>query len=140
MNFEDCLNKKLIIEDKKSINKINDTLKKAELFINDAKYTLKGERFSASVILGYNAFFSLNQALLFNKGFNEKSHVCLSTAVKELYKDSKDLQSILKSADELRLTRHKVQYTGYDADASIADFVVELVEDYFGLVKELLKC
>lgn len=139
MKFEECQEKGLIFKTKISEKMILESFKKAKVFLDDSKFNLKHERFSASVILGYNSFFALNQTLLFNKGYNEKSHACLSVAVRELYKDNIEIQDVLKSADQLRLMRHKVQYSGYDADIQISDFVVSLVSDYLEIVKELLK-
>jgi hypothetical protein len=45
---------------------------------------------------------------------------------------------MLNAVDDLRLTRHRIQYSGLDADFEMSEFVSGLAKDYFELVKKIL--
>ena len=87
----------------------------------------------------YNSIFHSCRALLFNKGYLEKSHFCLILALRSLYKDDKKLLEFLSAVNKVRLSRHEVQYRGETADKTEAKFVLELAEEILNYTKNLLK-
>jgi uncharacterized protein (UPF0332 family) len=140
MTYKDCFDKGLIKEDNSAVKRVPESINKAEQFLASAKRNLADEDFDTATLIGYNSVFCANQALLFSKGLVEHSHACLAYAIREHYNENKDLMRLLNSINDLRITRHRIQYSGYNANAEIADFVVALAQDYLDLVKELLKC
>ncbi|MCX6803100.1 MAG: HEPN domain-containing protein [Candidatus Diapherotrites archaeon] len=140
MNFEDCLKKDLIKKDDFAKKRVFSSIKKAERFLEAVQTNINAGFFDVAVITGYNSIFCLNQALIFNKGYTEKSHICLIAAVRALYPKEKELNGLLNAVDDMRLTRHKIQYSGYDADQEMSDFVKGIAEDYKDCVKKIIEC
>ena len=88
-------------------------------------------------IATYNSLFHCCRALLFSKGYKERSHYCLIIALKELFKENKKIYEILNSIDK-RLSRHNVQYGGALVDEEEAKFIISLAEEFLSVVKEIL--
>ncbi len=138
MTFEDCLKQGLIKKDESVVNLVQVSMRKAQRFLSAVELNLNGEQFDMCVIASYNSIFSCNKALLYSKGFTEHSHVCLVDSIRELFKENLELVSMLNTVDDLRLTRHRIQYSGLDADFEMSEFVSVLAKDYFVLVKKTL--
>jgi uncharacterized protein (UPF0332 family) len=139
MNFEECLSKGFIKKDLSMKNNVGVSINKAKKFLSAVQVNIDAELFDVAVLSGYNSVFCCNQALLYSKGFTERSHVCVITAVKELFEGEESLCQLLSSIDDLRFTRHKIQYSGLDADFEMCEFVRDLAKDYFGMVEKILK-
>ncbi|HKL24138.1 MAG TPA: HEPN domain-containing protein [Candidatus Nanoarchaeia archaeon] len=56
----------------------------------------------------------------------KKSHYCLIEAVKELYKKDKEILSLMEEFDEVRMSRHEIQYRGVFSDDEEAKYVLNL--------------
>ena len=89
-------------------------------------------------IAAYNSAFHSARSILFSKGYIERSHACLITALKELSSDVK-LKSFLKTFDKLRLSRHNIQYGGSLTGFDEASFSVEFAEEFLEFVEKELK-
>ena len=111
MNFEDCLEKRLLRKEKPDIEKAKLSLEIAEERIIDSQIAKDAELYSAVIVLAYAAMFHASRALLFKEGYVEKSHVCLIEFVKRFYVDKgiieKKFIPILNNARE---ERHEVLY------------------------------
>ncbi len=139
MNLEDCVKQNLIKKNNAQKNMELVSLKKAKNFLTAIQVNLDARLFDVAVISGYNSIFCCNKALLYSKDFSERSHNCLVIAIRELFTNEKQLINLLNSVDDLRLTRHKVQYSGLDADFEMSEFVKDLAEEYFEITKKILK-
>ncbi|MDD4251036.1 MAG: HEPN domain-containing protein [Candidatus ainarchaeum sp.] len=139
MNFEECLNKGFIKKDSSMENKVLVSINKSKKFLSAISVNINAELFDVAVIVGYSSIFCCNQALLFKKGYSERSHSCLVLAVRKLYANQIELISFLNAIDDLRFTRHRIQYSGLDADLEMCDFVKTLANGYFQVVCELLE-
>jgi len=87
-HFQECLKKRRIIEFPKGKKLVQKELKSAEEDIKDAKFGLSAGRFKWPTIQGYYAMCHAARALLFSRGYREKSHYCLYIALKELFVNS----------------------------------------------------
>ena len=76
----------------------------------------------------YNSAFHAARALLFAKGYTERSHFCLGVALRGLY--SGKIIDLLKIFDKIRLSRHNVQYGGALVSEDEAEFVIEFARDF----------
>ena len=83
-------------------------LKGAESDLNDAKESIESGKFKWATVQGYYSIFHSARALLYSKGFREKSHRTLLQALRELFTremprslfdDFEDAMSMREAAD-----------------------------------------
>ncbi len=137
MKLKDCLERDLIRKNKEAKNRVKKSLEIAKRFLKAAVKNLEIEEYDICLITSYSSLFHACRALLFNKGYTERSHFCLFIALRDLYKDKK-LHDFLDSIDRIRVVRHEVQYRGTTADKEEADFVINLATKFLDYVKKLL--
>ena len=116
--------------------KIEQSLALGDKFLKAAGKNLKMEEYEVSEIISYNALFHYARALLFQKGYNERSHACLFLALKELYPDNKEL---FDKADKIRAERHNLQYSGLATDLESVEYVLGFVKEFRVKAEKLLK-
>lgn len=85
----------------------------------------------------YACLFHAARALLFRCGYLEHNHSCLIQALRHLYTDTLLLKA-LDSLDQVRLSRHNVQYGGDLVDPEEAEYVARFAEDFLELAKKIL--
>ena len=110
----------------------------SERFLERAKGNLELEFYDVTFLLAYNAMFHAARALLFKKGYKERTHFALIDAIRDLYKQDKEIADFMNVLDNYRLTRHAIQYSGelsneLDAVQSLKD-----AEKLIKLVKKKL--
>ncbi len=89
-------------------------------------------------IASYNAIFHSARALLFNKGYTERSHFCVILALKELYKNDYELINSLNTFDKIRISRHNIQYGGISINKKEAEFVYDFAKEFLEKTKKVL--
>jgi len=138
MKLEECKAKGLIRKDDSAKSRVKSSLESSKRFLNAAKKNLEIKELEMAEIAAYNSAFHSARSILFSKGYIERSHACLITALKELSSDV-ELKSFLKTFDKLRLSRHNIQYGGSLAGFDEASFSVEFAEDFLEFVEKSLK-
>ncbi len=138
MNLDYCKKEGLIKKDPEASSKIEKSLEISKRFLKEAKGNLKMEYYGACELLAYNSSFHSARALLFSKGYRERSHTCLITALFSLFEQDDEICNLLSVFDQLRLSRHNVQYGGALVSKEQAEAAVEFAERFFGLVKKKL--
>ncbi len=119
MTFKECLENGLIKKDSQAKNKVRQEYLLGKRFLRSAKNNLEIADFLMTEIAAYNAIFHFSRALLFSKGYAERSHGCLFEALKVLYPEHRDLFSV---ASKIRLQRHNVQYNLGKVEKETAKF------------------
>jgi len=138
VNFADCRKKGLIKEDAGVSANLKNSLKSAERFLNSANSNFGIKDLEMVELAAYNSAFHSARALLFAKGFKERSHYCLAVAVRQLYKENREVVEFINSFDELRHSRHNVQYGGGLVSEEEAEYVLGLAGEFLELVKKVL--
>ncbi len=139
MNFAGCLKKGLIKRDASTPGNIGNSIASAERFLNSAKSNFGIRDYEMVELASYNSAFHSARALLFAKGYKERSHYCLAVALRHLYKENTELVELINSFDELRHSRHNVQYGGTLVNREEAEYVLGFASDFLELVKKSLK-
>jgi len=85
--FEQCLENKKIISFARGKNLVKKELLVAKSDLSDAKAGYENERYKWSTIQGYYAMFHAARALIYSQGYREKSHYCLTVALRALFAD-----------------------------------------------------
>ena len=138
MRFNECIDKGLIKNDPLAVERVESSLKTAQRFLRSAKRNLEIDEHEMAEIAAYNCAFHSARALLFAKGYIERSHYCLGVALRCVY--SGQIVGLLNIFDKIRLSRHNVQYGGELVDKEEAAFVIKFAEDFLLTAKaELLK-
>lgn len=138
MNFKDCLSKGLIKKDKSASERVNKSLEISNRFLKSAEKNLEIDELEMAEIAAYNSIFHSSRALLFKKGYIERSHICVILSLKELYENNYDLIDLLNTFDKIRISRHNIQYGGILIDKEEADFVYDFAKQFLEKTRNIL--
>ncbi|HHF56296.1 MAG TPA: HEPN domain-containing protein [Thermoplasmatales archaeon] len=138
MNFEECLRRNLIRKDENAMERVEKSLGISNRFLESARKNLEIEEYEMAEIAAYNAIFHVARALLFSKGYVERSHACLIVALKHLYRDDLELIEYFNAFDRIRLSRHNIQYGGITTDKCEAEYVLNFARKFLETVKGIL--
>ena len=86
MNWKECEAEKLIKLDSRARERITVSLSTAERFLHSAEKNLEIDEYEIVELAAYNSAFHSARALLFLKGYIERSRTCLSIALRTLHK------------------------------------------------------
>ena len=139
MSFEDCIRKGLLRRDENVKNRVKTSLEIAERFLRSAERNFEIDDFVMVQIATYNSVFHCGRALLFAKGYRERSHRCLIVALRKLYGDDSKLMNLINIFDRLRIQRHNVQYDGALIGRREAKFIINYARSFLETVKGILK-
>jgi uncharacterized protein (UPF0332 family) len=139
MNFNECLSKGHIKPDPLACERIPGSLEVAQRFLTSAKKTLDIKEYEMSELASYNTIFHAARALLFNKGYLERSHICVIIALQELYRENHELSELLNTFDKIRISRHNIQYGGNLVQKTEAVFVIDFAQRFLEQTKAILK-
>jgi len=139
MNFKDCLSKDMIRKDNSAPERIKKSLEIAKRFLDSSKKNLEIQELEMAEIASYNTIFHSSRALLFNKKYTERSHICIIISLKELYNKDNELLDLLNTFDKIRISRHNIQYEGSLIDMEEATFVYDFAKEFLEKAKSVLK-
>ncbi|MBI4181009.1 MAG: HEPN domain-containing protein [Chloroflexi bacterium] len=83
--FKKCLESGKIVSFPKGKELSGKELSVARSDLLDAKAGYESQRYKWSTIQGYYAMFHAARALVYSRGYREKSHYCLSVALRALF-------------------------------------------------------
>jgi uncharacterized protein (UPF0332 family) len=116
---------------------IRKEIKAAISDLEEAKDSLSRERFKWATVQGYYSMFHAARAMIYSRGFRERSHYALLIALRELFGnqlDSVDIQNFEEAMD----LREEADY-GLVFSEEGATSVVNNAEKFLKRVKEILK-
>ncbi len=114
-DFEKCLKKKSIVKQPYTEALIDDELEAARRDLKRAKRTydefLEDLDYKWATIQAYYSMFHAARALLFKKGYREKSHYCLKVTLQALFADEGIMdQRLVDDFDTAMLLRETADY------------------------------
>ena len=83
--FNQCLENGKVVSFPKGKELVKKELSVARSDLLDAKAGFENQRYKWSTIQAYYAMFHAARALIYSKGYREKSHYCLSVALRALF-------------------------------------------------------
>ncbi len=129
--FKRCLEKRNLVKVDIDKNLIDKEIIAAESDLKDSEDVLTLEKYKIATISAYYSMFHAARALLYLKGYREKSHFCLRTAIKNLFIDSNLLESsFLDDYDTAKDLRENADYK--------SDFSKEGAEQLIAKAKKFL--
>ncbi|ACS89087.1 MAG TPA: HEPN domain-containing protein [Thermococcaceae archaeon] len=121
-----------------AIERVKSSIEIARRFLKSAERTFEIGDYVMVEIAAYNSAFHSVRALLFAKGYKERSHQCLVIAVRELYRTNPKIVELMNIFDKLRISRHNVQYGGALVDEEEAEFVLRFAREVLEIVEQLV--
>jgi uncharacterized protein (UPF0332 family) len=103
----------------------------------EAKDSLDRQKYKWATIQGYYSMFHSARALLYSRGFREKSHYALLIALRELFKNELE-NSLILSFEEAMDLRQEADYGLKFSEAGAIE-TVESAEELLKRVEELFK-
>ena len=91
--FKQCLDNGKIVSFPKGKMLVGKELSVARSDLLDAKAGYENQRYKWSTIQAYYAMFHAARALIYSRGYREKSHFCLSVALRALFIDEGKLDT-----------------------------------------------
>jgi uncharacterized protein (UPF0332 family) len=132
-----------LIEDRKLLRirpdqkLVEKELAAARADLRDAHESLKFKKSKWATIQGYYSIFHSARALLFAKGYREKSHHALYAGITELYADLIE-RSLIQEFEHSMYLRQEADY-GLKFSESSARDVIETAEKMLARAKAVLK-
>lgn len=137
--FEKCLKNKKIIPAAGIQAEIQIEIKEAAEDLKDAQGLFKGKRFKYATVTGYYSLFHCARALLYSRGYREKSHYCLEIAIKKLFVRENLLgPEYLNYFDDAIGLREAADYESEYSEAG-AQRAIEGAKKFLSAAKEILK-
>jgi len=137
LTFRDCLQDGYIRKDDAATKRVENSLKLAKKFLRAAEKNIEIQENIMGEIAAYNSIFHSLRALLFFRGYREKSHYCLMVAVEELFPEL--LGDRMKSIHRVRMRRHQVQYDGIEVPAEEVQMVIGLAREILDKARNFLQ-
>ena len=136
--FKEAIEKKKMFHFSKAKNLVDKELRVAIDDLAEAKDRFKHERYKYATINAYYATFHAARALLFSKGYRERSHYALYIAIEALFVETSILEKryshILKDSMSLR---EDADYGGkFSKDG--ASLSISNAEEFIKRSKEIL--
>ena len=137
-NFERCLEKKKLVKADIDKGLIEKEIVAAESDLKDSQDVLKLEKLKLATITAYYSMFHAARALIYSKGYREKSHSCLRAAIKNIFVDTNLLESSF--IDDYDMAKDLRENADYKSDFSQegAEQLIVKAEKFLDKVKTLL--
>jgi len=118
--FKDCLKRRKIMEFDRAPELVPKELAEAVSDLNSAKTSFKDGNFKWAIIQSYYSMFHSARALIYSRGYRERSHHCLIIALRSLFVAQGLLDAeLLESLQIAKRLRETADYYGeFSRDAS----------------------
>ena len=137
--FEKLIQERRLIKGKITSEMISAELKSAEYDLGRAKASFKAGDFKWATVEAYYSMFHAVRALVYSRGYREKSHYALMVAFKELFVDAVVLEKKYHEyfADAMSL-REGADYRSEYGEGGASE-TIENAEDMFGKSRQILR-
>jgi uncharacterized protein (UPF0332 family) len=138
MDFNDCIEKGFIKPNERAKQWVTKELQSAKKFLDQAESIMTIDAYESAELIGYSAIFHSARALLYSKGYTERSHYCLFTALLKLY-SAGDTHELLKEADKIRVAKHDIAYGGRDVLGEEVEHSLKVAKRLYALANKEVK-
>jgi uncharacterized protein (UPF0332 family) len=123
--FKQCLDNKKIVPFAGGKSLVKKELSIASSDLSDARAGYENERYKWSTIQAYYAMFHAARALIYSRGYREKSHYCLAIALRALFvdegaMDTKLARDLLNAMNLRKAADYEAKFSQSGAKAIIA--------------------
>jgi len=138
MSVDELIKKGILKRIPASRERAEKSIEKAEMYLSEAKQTLKIGVNDLVIIAAYSSIFHSARSILFYDGVGERAHFAIYEYLIEKHGDIG--KEILNSFDSFRSLRHSVAY-GLDTkvEKKDAENIIEFAQEFLEKVKTYLK-
>lgn len=137
--FERCKEKGKIIKIEDNSDFADRELKEARDDLKSAEKSINENNPKRAIVQSYYTMFHAFRALLFTKGYREKSHACLKHAIEALFVDEGVIDSdLLDDFDFAMKSREKADYS-YSYNNELAEDLFDSATQLLSIVETLVK-
>lgn len=137
LEFKQLLDERKLFRTRISSKMISKEVASAEADLKDAQDSLKQKKFKWATIQGYYSTFHSARALLYSRGFRERSHYAVLVAMRELFVNALGKDLIQRFGDAMEL-RQEADYASEFSEAGAIE-TIEGAEEFLRKAKEILK-
>jgi len=135
--FERMIEERRLTRFKADRDLILKEMREAEADLIEAKDSLERSKFKWAIIQGYYSMFHAARALVYSKGFREKSHYALLVALRNLLVREIGTKSIKDFEDAMTLREEADYGLTFSEDGAVE--TIEAAEAFLKKAKEVLK-
>jgi uncharacterized protein (UPF0332 family) len=135
--LQKLLEERKVVKIRPDIRLVEKELAAAKADLRDAQESFGLKKFKWATIQGYYAMFHGARALLFEKGYREKSHHALLVAIRELYADNIE-RSLIQEFEHSMYLRQEADYGLKFSEGGARD-VIETADKILRKAKAILK-
>ena len=137
-DFERCIKERRLMKIRSSKEIIQKEVESSEYDLERARNSLDEGDFKWAAVQSYYSMFHAAKALVFKKGYREKSHFCLIIALRTLYVKEDKLESEMVENLELCMNlRHEADY-GLTYHQESAETAIKYAEGFLEKALNLL--
>jgi len=119
LEFERCLDKRWLVRMSEARYLVTKELEVAQDDLAEAEAGYQRGSYKWSTIQSYYAMFHAARSLLYSRGYREKSHHCLSVAMRHLFISEGVLsETLIDDMDDARALREDADYRAKFSSAS----------------------
>ncbi len=137
--FENCLKRRKITEFTRGKILVTKEMEIASQDLIEAQDSYEAERYKWATVQAYYSMFHASRALLYLKGYRERSHYCLTIAMRVLYVETKKIPvTLIEAFAKAKRLREDADY--YDQwNNSAASELIKAASQYLDKAKTIIK-
>ncbi len=140
MNTRDCIEKNMLRKSEITPEEVRNQLRIAGDYIKKAGLVYGKETYDISFLTAYISIFHSARALLYSKGYRERSHFCLFEFVRGEFKDKDPgMTRLAEVGHNYREARHLIQYEGSACSPDMAKGAIEDAKSFLKAAERLIK-
>lgn len=139
IEFQKAIEKKRILPFSQGKRQVKKELREAENDLEEARNRFNNEKYKYATINGYYSMFHSARALIYSKGYREKSHYYLLVALNSLFVETGLLaEEIASEFHDAMILREDADYHGNFTKEG-AETVLKAAEEFLSIAKPILK-
>jgi len=139
VEFQKAIEKKRILRFAQGKRQVKKELEEAESDLSEAINRFDNKKYKYATITGYYSMFHSARALIYSKGYREKSHYYLLVALNSLFvKDGLLSEEIASEFHDAMVLREDADYHGNFTEEG-ADSVLKAAKELLSTAKSILK-
>jgi uncharacterized protein (UPF0332 family) len=139
MSYGDCMEKGLLRKAGIAKEELRNQLKIAGDYIKKAELVCGKDTYDISFLTSYISIFHSARALLYAKGYKERSHFCLFEFVKTEFKNDVEISRFAEVSQNYRELRHLVQYEGSVCSEAVAREAITDAKNFLKAAKRIVR-
>lgn len=138
MNIEECLKEGFLKKSKPDKEEIKKETGESEKDMEDARESLKAEKYKWCIIQAYYSMFHAARAVLFSLGYKERRHFAIEVVLRELVKNKKLESYFVDDFKAAMFAREEADYSSaYSRER--AEQILTSAEEFNNKMKKMVK-